>query len=243
MALKVIFLKKEENIAMNAGYHSRPQLWDGLCSRVNFIKNTIADLRLSKDTQIKQIEILRAELAKAHGEICQLRSDIQQVKEENRQFKERANELRASLQAAHSAVEKKQKMEGRQTVQFNLPEDEKFPNETLCHLFAILHAKLKDAPKKSNSPLNRESDVVRDFISVNPEAEKIFQQKKAEITELMNYAKKDEYLRSPKAQKILDVKECGHEFRPRDAFLKQKWIFHSKPLLFSVLYCIFVEIL
>jgi phage pi2 protein 07 len=59
----------------------------------------------------------------------------------------------------------------------------------------------------------------------------------------MNYAKKDEYLRSPKTQKILDVKECGHEFRPRDAFLKQKWIFHSKPLLFSVLYYIFVEIL
>lgn len=175
---------------MNMGYRNRPQLWDSLCSRVNLINNTIADLRLSKDAQIKQIKMLQAELAKAHGEICQLRSDIQQINKENSQLKEQANELKASLHAAHSAVEKKQKMEGKQAILLNLPDNEKFSNETLCHLFAILHAKLKEAPKKSNSPINRESDVVRDFISVNPEAEKIFQQKKAEITELMNYAKK-----------------------------------------------------
>ena len=200
---------------VNVGYHSKPKLWNGLCDRVNLIKNTIADLRLSKDAQKTQIEMLQAELAKANSEICQLRSDIQQVKEENRLLKEQANELRVSLQAAHSAVEKKQKMEGKQTIPLNLPEDEKFANETLCHLFALLHAKLKDAPKKSNSPINRESDVIRDFINANPEAENVFRQKQNEIRELMNYAKKDEYLRSPKAQKILkafgmEVKECGN---------------------------------
>lgn len=200
---------------MNIGYHSRPQLWNGLCSRVNLIKNTIADMRLSKDAQNKQIEMVQAELSKAYGDICQLRSDIQQVKEENRQLKEQEKELRAALQAAHFAVEKKQKMEGRKTIPFNLPGDEKFPNETLCHLFAILHAKLKDAPKKSNSPINRETDVIRGFIDVNPEADKIFQQKQSEIKELVNYARKDDYLRSPKAQKILkafgmNIKECSN---------------------------------
>ena len=200
---------------MNMGFHSRPQLWDGLRSRVNLIKNTIADLRLSKAAQVKQIETLQAELAKARGEICQLHSDIRQIKEENRQLKEREKELRVALQVAHSAVEKKRKMEGALAMRFNLPEDEKFPNETLCHLFAILHAKLKDAPKKSNSPVNRESDIIRDFINVNSEAEEIFNQKQKEIKELMDYAKKDEYLRSPKAQKILkalgmNIKECGN---------------------------------
>lgn len=200
---------------MNMGFHSRPQLWDGLCSRVNLIKKTIADLRLSKAAQVKQIETLQAELAKARGEICQLHSDIRQIKEENRQLKEREKELRVALQVAHSAVEKKRKMEGALAMRFNLPEDEKFPNETLCHLFAILHAKLKDAPKKSNSPVNRESDIIRDFINVNSEAEEIFNQKQKEIKELMDYAKKDEYQRSPKAQKILkalgmNIKECGN---------------------------------
>ena len=77
---------------MNMGYRNRPQLWDSLCSRVNLINNTIADLRLSKDAQIKQIKMLQAELAKAHGEICQLRSDIQQINKENSQLKEQANE-------------------------------------------------------------------------------------------------------------------------------------------------------
>ncbi len=200
---------------MNMGYRNRPQLWDSLCSRVNLINNTIADLRLSKDAQIKQIKMLQAELAKAHGEICQLRSDIQQINKENRQLKEQANELKASLHAAHSAVEKKQKMEGKQTILLNLPDNEKFSNETLCHLFAILHAKLKEAPKKSNSPINRDFDVISGFIDANPEAEKIFKQKQGEVKELMIFAKREEYIRSQKAQKILKafgmgVKECGN---------------------------------
>lgn len=199
----------------NVEPHKNLRLWNSLLGRMDFIKNSIADLKESKGAQQNRIELLEIELAKARSEICQLRSDIQQVKEENSLLKEQTNELRASLQAAHSAVEKKQKLEGKRTISFNLPEDEKFPNETLCHLFAILHAKLKDAPKKSNSPVNRESDVIRDFININPEAEEIFNQKQKEIKELMNYAKKDEYLRSPKAQKILkafgmDVKECGN---------------------------------
>ena len=199
----------------NVELHKNLRLWNSLLGRVDFIKTCIADLKESKGAQQNRIEFLEIELAKARGEICQLRSDIQQINKENRQLKEQANELKASLHAAHSAVEKKQKMEGKQTILLNLPDNEKFSNETLCHLFAILHAKLKEAPKKSNSPINRDFDVISGFIDANPEAEKIFKQKQGEVKELMNFAKREEYIRSQKAQKILKafgmgVKECGN---------------------------------
>lgn len=212
---KAIFQKMMKDMLTNVERRKNTQLWKSLLGRVDFIKNSIADLKESKGAQQNRIEFLEIELAKARSEICQLHSDILQVKKENRQLKEQANELRASLQAAHSAVEKKQKMDGKQTILFNLPDNEKFSNETLCHLFAILHAKLKEAPKKSNSPINRDFDVIAGFIEANPEAEKIFKQKQGEVKELMNFAKREEYLRSPKAHKILKpfgmgVKECGN---------------------------------
>ena len=93
----------------NVEPHKNLRLWNSLLGRMDFIKNSIADLKESKGAQQNRIEFLEIELAKARSEICQLRSDIQQVKEENRLLKEQTNELRASLQAAHSAVEKKQK--------------------------------------------------------------------------------------------------------------------------------------
>lgn len=195
----------------------KPQPWRTLFNRVDCIKNSIADLRTSKEALSAQIELLKTKLDKAQSEISQLRIDNEQIQSENKSLKEKNNELKASLLVARSAIEHKTKKEGGPTLQFKLPRDEKYPNETLCHIMALIFDKLKEAKKKSNSPFNRELDIFLDFLSCNSDSVEIYNQKKSDVNELINFAKKESYLRSPKAQKLLkkfgmSIRECtnGH---------------------------------
>jgi len=193
----------------------KSQLWGRLSIRVDCIKKSIVDLRTSKDALSSQIELLKTKLAKAQGEINQLRIDNEQIQSESKSLKETVSELKASLNTARSAIEYKAKKEGGPTLQFKLQGDEKYPNEILCHIVALILGKLKEAKKKSNSPFNRDLDIFREFLNCNSEFVEIYNQKKKDVNELIDFAKKENYLRSPKAQKLLKkfgmgIKECGN---------------------------------
>ena len=136
------------------------------------------------------------------GKIKQINTDLKQIKQGNTELREDINKLKVSLQAARSAFEKKQGPNDQQTIQFHIP-NEKFKDEFLCHLIELVKCKQKEGKKKSNSPFNREQDIFTEFLQANPDAIKIYEQRKKQVEEVCAFAAKEENLKSAKVQKLL----------------------------------------